>query len=145
MLDSSSRMLSAKRVPTLSPLEPLGWEESTFTRPMRSPFDAVAPTPSNNVEIAVDVSLEEAALFEPPKKPALRRITTAPPPRRSVPPRMDEEATSRNRVDSVVLRAMREPDSARLRQALAIDLAKTVEEPSLDVDQLETSTIRTSD
>lgn len=156
MLDSSSRMPSAKRVPTLSPLD---WEEATFTRPMRSPFheghasgrEARTRTPTPIEPPAVDISLEEAALFEAPKKvvrPALHRVTTAPPPRRSLPPPMDDETTSKNKVPSELLRATREPDSGRMLQALAVvDLAKTMEEPILDVceEHLETSTIRSSD
>lgn len=153
MLDSSSRMPAAKRIPTLSPLQPGDWDEATFTRPMRSPFAeprtrTPAPGPRPVKEVAVEVKLEESALFDAPKKPALHRVTTAPPPRRSVPPPMEEESTSRHAVHPDLLRAMCDADSTRLRRAAAIhDLAKTMEEPVLDVcdDLLETSTIRSSD
>jgi hypothetical protein len=150
MLDSSSRMPAAKRIPTLSPVD---WDESTFTRPMRSPFAEArtrtpTPRPRPVKEIAVDVNLEEASLFETPKKPALRRVTTAPPPRRSVPPSMEEETTSKHEVHPELLRAIRDRDSSRMRQVAAVmDLTKTMEEPVLDVceEHLEASTIRSSD
>jgi hypothetical protein len=110
MLDSSSR------IPRSAPIGDLEWEETTFTRPMRSPFapdqpttgrassppNGVAtlkprtaprsPSPSAPSAAPVDVTLEEGELFEsppPPKaapKPALRRLSTAPPPRRSAAP-----------------------------------------------------------
>ena len=92
---------------------------------MRSPFAAEAPkSPAE-----VDVKLEEAALFEAPeprKLPtarahaALRRVTTAPPPRRSPPVEapMDAEATSKGKVNPELIRAIRERDSQRMRQAI---------------------------
>lgn len=152
MLDSSSRL------PCVAPLRsPNDWEESTFTRPMRSPF---APEPQKPAA-EVEVKLEEAALFEAPEprklptaKPhaALRRVTTAPPPRRSLPvePPMDAEATSKGKVNPELIRAIRERDSHRMRQAIraveALDLAKTVEQPAVQgCDDLhQTSAIRRS-
>lgn len=141
MLDSSSRLPVAQ----LSPQPPQDWEETTFTRPMRSPFvDAKrtrTPPPLTEVPPAVDVSLEESALFDAPvtrKMPhaALRRVTTAPPPRRSTmaTPVTDEETTSKNSVNPELLSAIRDRDSFRMRQAIAlVDLGKTMEEPVLDV------------
>lgn len=139
MLDSSSRLQS--HPVTASRAGSSEWEEATFTRPMRSPF---APEPAPDV----DVSLEEAALFEPPAKQhaALRRTSTPPPPPRKAPvppPRYDAEATTRAKVEPELLRAMRDNrDSTRLLQA-AIDLGKTVEEPAFGGEVLlETSAIR---
>jgi len=150
MLDSQSRLPAHKAGE---------WEESTFTRPMRSPFAESAPRPVVRSEppAAVDVSIEEHALFdapaeqsgvrssEPPARPrtesvALRRLPTTPPPQtrpsRLPPPRFDAEATTRHAVPSGLLDAMRgERDSVRLRQAVRaaapIDLSKTTEEPTL--------------
>ncbi len=151
MLDSSSRLRCVAPLPS-----PSEWEESTFTRPMRSPFAKEAPKPPAEV----DVKLEEAALFEAPAprklptaKPhaALRRVTTAPPPRRSarVEPPMDAEATWKGKVNPELIRAIGERDSQRMRQAIraveALDLAKTVEQPALDMDLLETSAVRRSE
>ncbi len=117
MLDSSSRLQS--HIVTA----PNDWEETTFTRPMRSPFAAPEPAPD------VDVKLEEAALFE--ARPLRARPAPPPPARKAPTPRshFDEEATCRTTVEPELLRAMREQrDSTRLMQA-AIDLAKTIEEP----------------
>lgn len=153
------------------------WEESSFTRPMRSPFEtpgsgsrvaprapeprrapaAQSPQPllAAPTSAEVDVSLEEAALFDAPRltptHSALRHTTTAPPPRRSLTPAPFEEETAKRDVSPSLLRAIRDlRDSSRLRAAARtaraeIDLAKTMEEPTLDVDEdalLSTSEIR---
>jgi hypothetical protein len=137
MLDSSSRLACH---PVTAPLQ--DWEEATFTRPMRSPF---APEPAPAPVPEVDVSLEEAALFERPQVALRRRPTPPPPLRKSVlpPPRTDEETTSRNTVEPAFLRALRDlRDSAKLLQA-AVDLGKTVEEPAYAGEVLlETSAVR---
>src|SRR4051794_2595785 len=102
MLDSPSRL------PRAAPIGDLDWEESTFTRPMRSPF---ATPPSGAARVVdrgsaevgrresgveavsdpkraredVEVSLEEAALFDPPtmRLPVAARLSSVPPPRPS--------------------------------------------------------------
>lgn len=145
MLDSSSRF------PCVAPLPHPEWEEATFTRPMRSPFAAenVRDTIRDHAPRArgpeVDIALEEAALFDEPRKlptarghAALRRVSTAPPARRSLtPPPLDEEITSKGKVNPELIRAIADQDSQRMRQAIhaveALDLAKTTEEPALDV------------
>jgi hypothetical protein len=129
MLDSSPR------IPRSSPVRELEWEETTFTRPMRSPFAAkdeaeTPPAPS------VDVALEEAALFEPPPIPALRRVSTAPPPRRKpgAPPFQEEDTVKREQPNWLLRVLASERDSTRLRAAAssapATDLSKTLEEPT---------------
>jgi hypothetical protein len=147
MLDSSSRL------PRVAPvaLPANEWEEATFTRPMRSPFAAedreIRDTIRDHAPRVrgpeVDVALEESALFEtsekmPVARVALRRVATAPPPRRSLTPApLDEEATSQGKVNPELIRAIADRDSQRMRQAIraveALDLAKTTEEPALDV------------
>lgn len=120
------------------------WEESTFTRPMRSPFETdtasgTRPIVRSEPPAPVDISLEEAALFEPPpKNPALQKISTRPPPLRPSrlpPPSFDAEATVKRDVSAEVLDAMRRRDSVRLRQAVraavTTDLSKTIEGPTL--------------
>ncbi|MGZ3417502.1 MAG: hypothetical protein ACXVEF_27395 [Polyangiales bacterium] len=117
---------------------------------MRSPFAPDGPTspapktppkPSLTAE-AVEVPLEEAALFEPPAPralPALRRTSTAPPPRRSkAPPRFRDEETVKHDTPNWLLSVLaNERDSARLRAAARsgggqVDLSKTVEEPTFE-------------
>lgn len=155
MLDSSSR------IPRSAPVSDVEWEETTFTRPMRSPFAPDGPTsPSPKPDAqrasgvtelktrsapkapAVDVALEEGELFEappPPQRTALRRLSTAPPPRRSKapPPRFRDEETVKHDTPSWLLRVLAsERDSARLRAAArtedSVDLSKTVEEPTFE-------------
>jgi hypothetical protein len=157
MLDSSSR------IPRSAPVCELEWEETTFTRPMRSPFAPDQPTasrpssPSPKPVAAlkprtapqspkpspepVEVALEEGELFEAPAprpKPALRSLSTAPPPRRSkAPPRFRDEETVKQETPNWLLHLLAsERDSARLRAAArtggAVDLSKTVEEPTFE-------------
>jgi hypothetical protein len=144
MLDSSSR------IPRSAPIGDLEWEETTFTRPMRSPFAPEEPTagraPPAGAQAAtpIDVTLEEGELFEapPPRrsapKPSLRRLSTAPPPRRTAaPPRFRDEETVKHDTPSWLLRVLAsERDSARLRAAArtgeVVDLSKTVEEPTFE-------------
>lgn len=146
MLDSQSRLPAhdARHAGT--------WEEATFTRPMRSPFAESAPRPMVRSEppaAGIDISIEEAALFEAPPRPALLRRPTPPPPPRSPrlpPPRFDAEATSKQAVSHELLEAMRgERDSVRLRQAVraaaVVDLGKTVEEPTLGAEVRHTQSV----
>ena len=132
MLDSQARLPAAAAS---------NWEESSFTRPMRSPFAGPA---ASDESTEVDIAIEETALFEdrePPVRPlrALRRTQTSPPPLRAATlpaPRFDAEATTKHVVSPNLLDAMRgERDSVRLLQAVRdiapVDLSKTVEEPTL--------------
>ena len=144
MLDSQSRLAAQKNHFAGD------WEESTFTRPMRSPFETdtasgTRPIVRSDPPAPVDVCLEEAALFEPPpvrqpsaRPPALQKTSTRPlpiRPSRLPPPSFDAEATVKRGVSTEVLDAMRGRDSVRLRQAVRAavtsDLSKTIEGPTL--------------
>lgn len=131
--------------PMRSPFASAGLEESA-PRPSAKRESQGTIARSEPPAAEIDVCIEEAALFEAPRPlprvalraPALRRRPTPPPPQRSSlpPPRFDAEATCKQDVSDELLAAMRgERDSVQLRQAVraaaAVDLGKTVEEPTL--------------
>jgi hypothetical protein len=156
--DRAVPMDRSAHTPTHQP----AWEEATETRPMRSPFGSTEGWPERHEGIsalarppeAVDVTLEEEALFAEPPLPTwidLPRVSesaVAPPPIRTdddserfgssrpstrppraraslPPPRFDEEATAKRSVPLDVLRSLREELAAANAQRDA-----AFEEPS---------------